>query len=346
MSYISHSKDRQIPSKNSRNSYAVPTKNSERFLVQELKAFAAENGLQLEEFCHQWAHKLTKPQTGKSTFVFGYDLGLNPSSVAQICRDKVASSEVLEASGIPVIPHRLIIQPNLISYAPNANADKVLKQVFDESDGHIVVKPNEGTGGRDVYRLQSLAQAITIIERLHSEDKAVAVSPYIESECEWRVYLLKGEAKIVVKKTPRIIKGDGYRDIETLARVAIGEEAVDEILHQTPHLSEEWKTFGVLSVGQSLKLNWRNNLGQGAIPELVDISIAPRKVVELATEAAKVLNLVVGSVDTLETNVGLKVLEINAGAMMERISLDSKFAKTVSELFYREALHCNNLLDG
>ncbi len=309
-------------------------KNSERFLVQELKAFAADNGLQLEEFCHQWVHKLTHSETGKSTFVFGYDLGLNPSSVAQICRDKVATSEILEAAGIPVVPHRLIIQPNLISYAPNATADKVLKQVFDESVGHIVVKPNEGTGGRDVYRLQSLAQAIPIIERIHSQDKAVAVSPYLESECEWRVYLLKGEAKIVVKKVPRIIEGDGASDIATLARLAIGEEAVDEILYQTPHLSEEWKTFGVPSVGQSFKLNWRNNLSQGSIPELVDISAAPLNLVDLAIEASDGLGMIAGAVDIVQYKRTLSVLEVNAGLMMERLSQTSEEAATCSKQFY------------
>ena len=312
--------------------------NSERFLVQELKAFVADNGLQLEEFCHQWVHKLTNPDTGKSTFVFGYDLGLNPSTVAQICRDKVATSEVLEAAGIPVVPHRLIIQPNLISYAPNATADKVLKQVFDESDGHIVVKPNEGTGGRDVYRLQSLAQAIPVIERLHRQDKAVAVSPYLESECEWRVYLLKGEAKIVVKKTPRIIEGDGASDIATLARLAIGEQAVEELLQQSPHLSEEWKTIGVPAVGQSVKLNWRNNLSQGANPELVTISSAPNGLLALAKKVSETLNLIVGSVDMLEVNDAPRVLEVNTGMMMERLSLLSKKTETSTSQYYQEAL--------
>lgn len=313
-------------------------KNSERFLVQELKAFAADNGLQLEEFCHQWVHKLTHPETGKSTFVFGYDLGLNPSSVAQICRDKVATSEILEAAGIPVVPHRLIIQPNLISYAPNATADKVLKQVFDESVGHIVVKPNEGTGGRDVYRLQSLAQALPIIERLHKQDKAVAVSPYLESECEWRVYLLKGEAKIVVKKNPRIIEGDGVRDFETLARIAIGEPAVEELLQQSPHLFEEWKTLGVPAVGQSVKLNWRNNLSQGAVPEFVEISSAPNQVLKLAVEASIEIGLVVGSVDVTQSKETLRVLEVNAGVMMERLSRLSIEMENSTSQYYQEAL--------
>ena len=312
-------------------------KNAERFLVQELRAFAADNGLHIEEFCHQWAHKLTNPETSKSTFVFGYDLGLNPSSVTQICRDKVATSEILDSAGIPVIPHRLIIQPNLISYAPNAT-DKVLKQVFNESDGQIVVKPNEGTGGRDVYRLQSLAQALPIIERLHSQDKAVAVSPYIESECEWRVYLLKGEAKIVVKKTPRSIQGDGVRNIETLARLAIGEQTVDELLQQSPHLSDEWKTFGVPSVGQSVKLNWRNNLSQGAVPELVEISSAPHQVVKLAVKASIELGLVVGSVDITQSKENMRVLEVNAGVMLERFALVSFKTYTKARKFYFDVL--------
>ena len=313
-------------------------KNSERFLVRELKAFAEKNGLVLEEFCHQWAHKLTNPITGKYSFVFGYDLGLNPSSVAQICRDKVATSEILETAGIPVVPHKLIIQPNLISYAPNATMHEVLPLAFHESDGQIVVKPNEGTSGRDVYRLQSLAQAIPIIERLHANDNAVAVSPYIESECEWRVYVLKGEAKIVVKKSPQNIEGDGVNDIETLARVAIGEQVVEELLQHSPHLSEEWRSFGVPSDGQSVKLNWRNNLSQGAVPELIDVSSTPYNVIEIALKTFDALGLIIGSVDSIVTNHVPKVLEVNSGVMMERLSSSFDDSLKVMRDFYLEAL--------
>ena len=298
-------------------------KNSDRFLVQELRAFARDNGLQLEEYCHHWAHKLTNPKTGKSSFVFGYDLGLNSSAVAQICRDKVATSEILSAAGIPVVPHRLIIQPNRLSYAPSANVTEVLEKVFDESDGQIVVKPNEGTGGSDVYRLQSIAQAIPVIERLHAMDKAAAVCPYIEVVSEWRVYVLNGEAKIVLRKVARTIQGDGVHDVETLARREYDNSAIDDFLRQSPQLRDEWKALGIPSVGQTVSLNWRNNLGQGAIPALADPASTPMKVAKLAVKTSIALGLVVGSIDMLSATDTVRILEVNAGTMVERLATSS-----------------------
>ena len=312
--------------------------NSDRFIVQELRAFAGENGLILEEFCHNWVHKLTNPTTGKSSFVFGYDLGLNPSSVAQICRDKVATSEILEAAGIPVIPHRLIIQPNLVSYAPSATVSEVLKHVFDESGGEIVVKPNEGTGGRDVYKVQSIAQAIPIIERMHAMDKAVAVCPYVEIEQEWRVYMLNGEARIVLRKVPTLIDGNGESDVESLARGRLGNQKVDELLRLSPHLRIEWNDLGILSDGESVRLNWRNNLSQCAVPELVEFSSAPEQVVELAIKASIALNLNIGSVDVIRFNESLLILEVNAGVMMEQLALNSNATIVQARKFYSDVL--------
>lgn len=312
--------------------------NSDRFLLQELRAFARDNGLQLEEYCHHWAHKLTNPKTGKSSFIFGYDLGLNSSSVAQICRDKVAASEILSAAGIPVVPHRLIIQPNRLSYAPSANVTEVLEKVFDESQGQIVVKPNEGTGGSDVYRLQSIAQAIPVIERLHAMDKAAAVCPYIEVESEWRVYVLNGEPKIVLKKVARTVQGNGVHDVETLARSEHSASVIDGLLGKSPQLADEWNALDIPSKGRTIKLNWRNNLSQGASANAVEPDAAPRKIVDIAIIVSKALGLVIGSIDILRSRESLYVLEVNAGAMAEQLALtsDKTFAK--ARKFYFDAL--------
>lgn len=312
--------------------------NSDRFLVQELISFARENGLQLEDFCHNWVHKFTNPTTGISSFVFGYDLGLNPSSVAQICRDKVATSEILEFAGVPVVLHRLIIQPNLVSYAPNATTCKVLKWAFDESDGEIVIKPNEGTGGSDVFRTQSIEKAVPIIERILSMDKAVAVCPYIEIENEWRVYVLNGEAKIALRKVPRSIQGDGICNVESLARRKFGDEFIDNLLQNSTHLSDEWRNMGTPSFGQTVDINWRNNLNQGAQPEMVELTKAPSSVLGLAILATETLGLVIGSIDIVHKSDSLRVLEINAGVMIEKFAQASDYLQSAARKFYFDAL--------
>lgn len=312
--------------------------NSDRFLVQELISFASENGLQLEEFCHNWTHKLTNPTTGKSSFIFGYDLGLNPSSVAQICRDKVATSEILLAAGIAVVPHRLIIQPNLVSYAPNATTFKVLEWAFDASDGEIVIKPNEGTGGSDVFRTQSIAKAVPIVERILSMDKAVAVCPYIEIENEWRVYVLNGEAKIALRKVPRSIQGDGICNVESLARRKFGDEFIDDLLQNSTHLSDEWRDMGTPSYGQTVNINWRNNLNQGAQPVMVELPSTPAQIIEMAIQVAAALGLMIGSVDIVRTNESLYVLEVNSGVMMEQLARMTATTVTIARKFYFEAL--------
>lgn len=64
---------------------------------------------------------------------------------------------------------------------------------------------------------------------------------------------------------------------------------------------------------------WRHNLGNGAVPQLLDAS-EHAHVVDLALRAARAIGVEVASVDVIEHGGTLAVLEINAGIMMEALA--------------------------
>lgn len=65
---------------------------------------------------------------------------------------------------------------------------------------------------------------------------------------------------------------------------------------------------------------WRHNLGQGATPLLVTASELTEKLCSLARKSMEVLNLDFASVDIIQSDGKLKILEINSGVMIDAFS--------------------------
>lgn len=84
--------------------------NSKSSYVKIINEICAEEGIKLSSYSYDWAFCLRKDQ--KRAFILGYQFGLNPSSVQQVCNDKNIASEVLKEEDIlvyitPVLWHRL-----------------------------------------------------------------------------------------------------------------------------------------------------------------------------------------------------------------------------------------------
>lgn len=72
--------------------------------------------------------------------------------------------------------------------------------------------------------------------------------------------------------------------------------------------------------GEKVELTWKHNLGQGAIPLLVTDEKIKRKLTDLARKCVSALNTGFVSIDIIETDNTLNVLEINSGVMIEKFS--------------------------
>jgi glutathione synthase/RimK-type ligase-like ATP-grasp enzyme len=76
-----------------------------------------------------------------------------------------------------------------------------------------VVKPNEGTGGVDVFRVSTNAELEAAVTAVFSHHSALAISPYYEIEKEYRVILLNGTALLVYSKDIPMLTGDGQSTV-------------------------------------------------------------------------------------------------------------------------------------
>ncbi len=306
-------------------------KNSQRVMVKIIEEICSEENILCERFSYDWIFRLTR--NGKIAHIFGYQFENNSATAQLICTDKCASSEILRSKGIPCVEHYFFISPDDLHYIGlEGNWPRMLDLL--KKYGKLVCKPNEGTGGIDVFQVSSAVELELAVNSVFAHSRSLALSPFCPIDQEYRVILLNDQVKLVFSKTIQSLIGDGRSSFRQL------------LLQQNPSLLETVPT-GEFSEdllnkiprsGEKIPLNWKHNLGQGAQPEIISEPSLVAQLSDLALRAAQAVNVRFASVDIIRTGGEFRVLEINSGIMMEsfaRINADNyRLAKSI----YKEAL--------
>ncbi len=235
---------------------------------------------------------------GKTRYLVGYHFPLNRSSAKELCQDKSLTYDALRSAGIPAVPHVFVPSVNA-GGDPDLEKWRPFLEELIETTGYAVVKDNYGTGGNRVFRYDNADEAIAKIAELHKMIYGAAVSPWQEIREEYRVTMLMGEPQLVIRKERR---------------------------------------SKILPDGTKQYVEWRHNLGLGAVAYRVTDPEILEKVEEMAARAAEAVDMRFASVDIIDTKEGLRVLEINAGVMMEHFAGQDEESFETAKAIYRKAL--------
>ena len=145
--------------------------NSQRVFVDAVRQYCARNNVSVELRSQGW---LIIMQRGpQRQLAFGYDLGLNSAVAHRIANDKAATSEVLQASDIPCIPHTLFLNPALYEYVPPQRSwERMLRLIKDHPAG-VVVKPNDGTSGKSVCKVLTESDLELAAHRIFASNQSL-----------------------------------------------------------------------------------------------------------------------------------------------------------------------------
>ncbi len=235
---------------------------------------------------------------GKTRYLVGYHFPLNRSSAKELCQDKSLTYDALRSAGVPAVPHVFVPSVNA-GGDPDLEKWRPFLEELIETTGYAVVKDNYGTGGNRVFRYDNADEAIAKIAELHKMIYGAAVSPWQEIREEYRVTMLMGEPQLVIRKERR---------------------------------------SRILPDGTKQYVEWRHNLGLGAVAYRVTDPEILEKVEEMAARAAEAVDMRFASVDIIDTKEGLRVLEINAGVMMEHFAGQDEESFETAKAIYRKAL--------
>lgn len=296
--------------------------NAARALVRIVKEICAARGIRLSAFSNDWVFCLQK--NGRTAYVIGYDFGLNSATAKMICKDKAATSDLLAFHGVPRVEHRIFHGPQMAGYVPLAGNWRPMLAFFEECGGDVVCKPNEGTGGRNVFRARNAFELEAAVMQIFSKSRSLCLSPFETISGEYRVAIIEGRIQFVYLKMRPALAGDGTRTVQQLLLDRMAEAPLTgEAIAGWESIAEIETDFGrVPARGETVPINWRHNLGQGALPEPIDEkNPAHGEIASIALKATEALGVSLASVDVVATQSGLKVLEINSGIMMESLVL-------------------------
>jgi glutathione synthase/RimK-type ligase-like ATP-grasp enzyme len=172
--------------------------DSQRVFVDAILRYCRARGIACEAKSQGWL--IVMQRGDRRHFAFGYDIGLNSATAHRIANDKSATAEVLQAFGVPCIPHTLFLSPKLGGHIPANGSREAMLGLLKAHPNGLVVKPNEGTSGRFVFRVTNDAELDHAMREIFASHLGLSISPFVEIEKEVRVILLDGEARVVYSK--------------------------------------------------------------------------------------------------------------------------------------------------
>lgn len=295
---------------------------SNRNIVKIVEQYCKNNSITLSKLSADWVLKLTKNE--KTRYIIGYQFDLNSSATSAICLDKSTTSEILTLNNIANVHHELFMPPSIES-----NWEKMIE--FFNKHEKIVCKTNTGTGGKDVYFINSLKDLEKATNKIFSKDQYISLTPFYDIKNEYRAIILNEKVKLLYTKERQFVVGDGISSIfELIANKFKNLKKFD--LSDIPMNK-------VLDKDEKYFISKKHNLGLGATPKIVTDEKIYNLVSDLAIKACNAVNGKFVSVDIIETNNTFKVLEINSGIMMENFSSVSNENYKIAEKIYGEAIN-------
>ena len=172
----------------------------ERIFVQAIRHYGARHGIDVDVRAGGWLIAMRRGETRR--FAFGYDIGLNSAIAHRLANDKSATSEALSLEGVPSIPHHLFLNPKLGEKVVGSTWRDAMLALLRAHPQGVVVKPNEGTSGRSVFKVTTEAELDAAVDDVFSMSTGLVISPYVEIEDEVRVILL-GDVPLIVYSKQR-----------------------------------------------------------------------------------------------------------------------------------------------
>lgn len=170
----------------------------ERIFVQAIRRYCASHGIDVDVRPGGWLIAMRRGDQRR--FAFGYDIGLNSAIAHRLANDKSATAEALTMVGVPGIAHHLFLNPKLGPHVVGPDWREAMLGLLRDHQHGVVVKPNEGTSGHQVFKVTTEAELDHAVGEVFAMSTGLVISPYVAIEEEVRVVLLDETPLVVYSK--------------------------------------------------------------------------------------------------------------------------------------------------
>ena len=295
-----------------------------------IKQICDEENIKYKFLSKDWVIMLEKE--GKTRFISGYKFDLNAHGIGLIADDKYALFDVLREKMIPIIEHKIVYNKNnKLDYADGCNTYEYVKNYYLKNNNHIVIKPNEGTCGHNVFNITNINEIDNVLDKLFVNNYSISICPFYNIKHEYRAIMLDGENKLLYTKYLPIVIGDGHKTIRQLLLDFNYSFFIDKL--------ENSKYDRILKENEVFEYNWKFNLSQGSVAKRLEDELLANELIKIAKRVCNEINLRFGSIDIIQTfDNELFVLEVNSGVMLDNYTrLNPDEYMTVKNI-YRSAI--------
>lgn len=153
----------------------------------------------------------------RMAMIVGYHFPLNNAAASALADDKSGTADILARFDVPHVRH------SLIRFDGDGSLVGQINRVAELFGFPLVIKPHRGTSGQGVTRVDSLEAMVAALTCLRVQYQALAASPWVDIEHEYRVIVLADQAQLIFEKVRRAPGGDWRNNLK------FGSMAVIEI---------------------------------------------------------------------------------------------------------------------
>lgn len=300
---------------------------SERQLVRIIREICSENEIEFKSFSYNWILQLSA--NSRRMYIYGYKFPNNNAAIEQICNDKSALSDILYEHKISHVEHYYFASPNNAQYVDQAGDWPRMIELLHRYR-RIVCKSNSGSGGRNVFKVDSQKALEGAVHKIFSKVKSMSIAPYRIITAEYRVIIVNSRVELVYEKKKPSVMGNGVNTVKQLI-----EQNSD--LYST-EIEPDLELSYIPALDEVVEVTWKHNLSQGAKPIIITDIALKERLSELALSCALALNIEFASVDIVQDEYGFEVLEVNSGIMMENLALSSSENYIIAKEIYKKAI--------
>ena len=274
-----------------------------------------------------WIIKLTKDD--KVAYLSYNKFPLDNHPLGLIMDDKYALYDVLKDLNIPVCTHHIFYnENNNFPYAKGCHTKEDLLRIFDEFNNDVVIKPNNGAMGLDVFHITDKNKLISQVKKLLVKNFSISICPYYHIKNEYRIIILDNEIKLIYKKiNPRVI-GDGKSTLKEL------------LVKFNPYYFKEIDVPNIIpNSNEEYVYDFHFNLSKGSIATTDIDKKLSEKLTSIAKEVTNKTGIRFASVDIVETTDNcILVLEVNSGVTIDKAISFIPNGYEVAKNIYKEAI--------
>jgi len=187
-----------------------------------IKEICQEEGIHFESLSQDYIARLTKGDATRHVLWSNWDI--NHAAADRVACDKCACYTVLDHCDVQAIPHHLLKHPfRRQGWTGEKGTWTQALGYFDSYNQKVVLKPNLGTNGQNIYYCDTLQTLEAAAHAIFETSPDIALSPFYKIKTEYRVFYVNDDCPLVYGKQP---SDDNWR--HNLSQGATAFELVDE----------------------------------------------------------------------------------------------------------------------